>query len=183
VSDGGAQRSVSLADEGVEALGPLAANPPPRWGRMDRISRVAVVAVTRLLLERGVITPARAAAADGATIGLIGGSRYGSLATDLAYCAPLPHSPALVSPTLFSYTLANIALAEAASYLALRGPVYSLYCPSDPLPRAVEEAERWLACSPGVDAIVAGELDLPPEGLPIARFQLVSRPSWDSTAC
>jgi len=176
VSAGGSRVPVPMTDGEVEALGPLAASPPPRWGRMDRISRVAVVAVARLLLERGVITADRAKVSDRATIGLIAGSHYGSLATDLAYCAPLPHAPALVSPTLFSYTLANIALAEAASYLALRGPVYSLYCPSDPLRSAVEEAERWLAHSPGIDAIVAGELDLPPGGTPLARFQLVDRP-------
>lgn len=176
VTGGGTQASGPVTDGGVDALGPLASSPPPRWGRMDRISRVAVVAVARLLLDRGVITPDRARVPDGATVGLIAGSHYGSLATDLAYCAPLPHAPALVSPTLFSYTLANIALAEAASYLALRGPVYSLYCPSDPLSSAVEEAERWLTHSPGIDAIVAGELDLPPGGTPIARFQLVDRP-------
>lgn len=172
----GAQAASPMTDDGLDALGPLAAIPPPRWGRMDRISRVAVVAVARLLLERRVITADRGKVPDGSTIGLIAGSHYGSLATDLAYCAPLPHSPALVSPTLFSYTLANIALAEAASYLALRGPVYSLYCPSDPLRSAVEEAERWLTYSPGIDAIVAGELDFEPGGAPIAEFQLVSRP-------
>ena len=172
----GTQASGSVTDEGLDGLGPLAANPPPRWGRMDRISRVAVVAVAGLLLERGAITADRAKVPDGATIGLIAGSHYGSLATDLAYCTPLPHAPALVSPTLFSYTLANIALAEAASYLALRGPVYSLYSPSDPLRSAADEAARWLTHSPGIDAIVAGELDLPPGGTPIARFQLVSRP-------
>jgi len=171
-----AQASDSTIDDGLDALGPLAVTPPPRWGRMDRISRVAVVAVARLLLDRGVITPDRARVPDGSTIGLIAGSHYGSLATDLAYCAPLPHSPALVSPTLFSYTLANIALAEAASYLALRGPVYSLYCPSDALRSAVQEAERWLTYSPGIDTIVAGELDLPPDSTPIAQFRLVSRP-------
>jgi len=165
---------------GCAGLGPFAERPPARWGRMDRISRIAVVEVGCLLHGRGLLEIATGKVAATMDVGLVTGTRRGSLATDLAYCAPIPQAPELVSPTLFSYTLANIAASEVASQFGLRGPVYALYSEIDPLGAAMEEAKRWLSTSPGLDAMVAGVLDVPPVGSPDAianaTFRLVSRP-------
>jgi hypothetical protein len=122
---------------------------PKRWGRMDRLSRLAVVEVGRLpRAGRG---------------GLIGFTRRGSLATDLAYVATLRQGLALASPTLFSYTLANIALAEAASHYGLTGPVFSIFA-ENPGGEAEAEAEArcWLADDRSLDFMIVGELDVYP---------------------
>jgi len=149
---------------GCDGLGPFAERRPARWGRMDLISRTAVVRVGCVLHARGLLEMATGKVATTMTVGLVSSTRRGCLATDLAYCASIRQDPQLASPTLFSYTLANIALSEAASHFGLRGPVYSLYAENDPLGEAMDEAKRWLSSSPGLDAMVAGMLDVPPAG-------------------
>jgi hypothetical protein len=129
---------------------------PKRWGRMDRLSRLAVVEVGRVLRAG----PAPLGSGRG---GLIGFTRRGSLATDLAYAATLNQGPELASPTLFSYTLANIALAEAASHYGLAGPVFSIFAdnPGDG-DGAEAEARRWLADDSSLAFMIVGELDVYP---------------------
>jgi hypothetical protein len=133
---------------------------PKRWGRMDRLSRLAVVEVGRVLKAAGLsrYESPDLAALSGA--GLIGASRHGSLTTDLAYGRTLAGGINLASPTLFSYTLPNIALAEAASHYGLTGPVYSLFSPD--AAEAEAEARRWLAEDPGPEFMVAGLIDIYP---------------------
>ena len=93
--------------------------------------------------------------------GLIGLTRRGSLATDLAYATTLKEGVAMASPTLFSYTLANIALAEAAGHYGLTGPVYAVFA-AEPGAGGEDEARRWLDHDPSLDFMVAGELDVYP---------------------
>jgi 3-oxoacyl-(acyl-carrier-protein) synthase len=133
---------------------------PKRWGRMDRFSRLAVVEVGRVLRSAGLLREQPGGVSALGSGGLIGASRHGSLATDLAYARTLAGGINLASPTLFSYTLPNIALAEAASHYGLTGPVYSLFAPEAAAAEA--EARRWLAERPGPDFMVAGLIDIRP---------------------
>lgn len=133
---------------------------PKRWGRMDRLSRLAVVEVGLALRGAGLLPDEPGKVVVSGSGGLIGAGRYGSLVTDLAFAATLAAGLNLASPTLFSYTLPNIALAEAASHYGLTGPVYSLFS-GDPA-EAESEARRWLAEAAGPDFMVAGTLDIVP---------------------
>ena len=134
---------------------------PKRWGRMDKISRLAVVEVGRVLSAYGLLDRGGAASSRRGRGGLIGLTRYGSLTTDLAYAATLKQGLEVASPTLFSYTLANIALAEAASHYGLTGPVYSVFA-DDPGSGGEAEARRWLDCDEALDFMIVGELDVYP---------------------
>lgn len=139
-------------DEILAVLGEL----PKRWGRMDRISRLAVVEVGRVLLA-GKGDPDSGSRRGG----LIGVTSRGSLATDLAYVETLKQGVEMASPTLFSYTLPNIALAEAASHYGLTGPVYAFF--ADESSSGDEaEARRWLDNDDSLDFMIIGELDVCP---------------------
>jgi 3-oxoacyl-(acyl-carrier-protein) synthase len=148
---------------------------PKRWARMDLISRAAVVEVGRLLknskwskIKEGKIIP-------GFKVGLIAGSRRGSLSTDLAFAETCKNRFELASPQLFGYTLANIALAEAASHYNLSGPVYSILDQHNPLKTAIREARRWLGND--IQGMIAGELDYITKkngDQSVARFELLS---------
>jgi len=133
---------------------------PRRWGRMDHLSRLAVYEVGRVLKEAGLLRYESPGVAALSSAGLIGASSHGSLATDLAYGQTLAGGIDLASPTLFSYTLPNIALAEAASHYGLTGPVYALFSADG----AEAEARRWLAEVDGLEFMVAGLLDICPAG-------------------
>jgi 3-oxoacyl-(acyl-carrier-protein) synthase len=135
---------------------------PRRWGRMDHLSRLAVYEVGRVLKEAGLLRYESPGVAALSSAGLIGASSHGSLTTDLAYVRTLAGGIDLASPTLFSYTLPNIALAEAASHYGLTGPVYALF--SSDGAEAEGEARRWLAEVPGPEFMVAGLLDICPAG-------------------
>jgi len=143
---------------------------PKRWGRMDRISRLAVVEVGRALRLAGLLRDEPAKVVATGSGGLIGAARYGCLATDLAFAETMAAGLNLASPTLFSYTLPNIALAEAASHYGLTGPVYSLF--SGEPAEAESEARRWLAEESGPDFMVAGSIDIVPADLatPLGGF-------------
>ncbi|MCK5231652.1 MAG: hypothetical protein KAR13_15370, partial [Desulfobulbaceae bacterium] len=114
--------------------------------------------------------------------GLIVGTRYGCLATDLAFVDSMSHGVETASPVLFSYTLANIGLAEAASHYGLMGPVYAVYN-EKPMMIALNEARRWFAVPCGIDAMIAGSVDVVPAELTgkeeriSAEFVLVDRNS------
>lgn len=150
-----------LQDEPAPETLALIGLTPKRWGRMDRISRLAVVEVGRALRAAGLLQDGAGKVCVTGSGGLIGASRHGSLATDLAFAATLAGGLNLASPTLFSYTLPNIALAEAASHYGLTGPVYSLLAGG--LFEAEAEAQRWLAEESGVDFMVAGVIDVVPD--------------------
>lgn len=128
---------------------------PDRWLRMDTMSQHAVLEVGRALQEAGKhdFPPE--------CCGLIAGSKYGSLATDLAFADSLKDGVAFASPALFGYTLANISLAEAASQYNITGPVFCLL-DADPLQASKKEAHRWLSFMPKNSFMIYGELDVIP---------------------
>ena len=130
---------------------------PKRWGRMDRLSRLAVVEVGRALRHEGLLGGSNNDLSTPVCGGLIGVTRRGSLDTDLAYVETLKDGPEMASPLLFSYTLPNTALAEAASHYGLTGPVYSIF--SDQNEVGDDDARRWLADDRSLKFMVVGYLD------------------------
>jgi 3-oxoacyl-(acyl-carrier-protein) synthase len=161
-----------LTRENREILGQI----PERWGRMDLLSRATLLAVGRTLRGAGLLDGSSGMPWARGRIGLIAGSRRGSLATDLAYAETLRQGADCASPALFSYTLPNIALAEAAIHYHLTGPVYSLLSDT-PMAEAEATARLWLVAGGNLDCILAGETDaLPDSGGPviIADFRVVS---------
>lgn len=134
---------------------------PERWGRMDLLSQATLLAVGRTLLAAGLLEEHSGTRLARGRIGLIAGSRWGSLATDLAYAKTLAAGLDGASPALFSYTLPNIALAEAAIHYRLTGPVYALLS-AEPMAEAEATARLWLAAGGDLDCLLAGETDVLP---------------------
>jgi len=149
---------------------------PDRWGRMDVMSRAALVGVGQALFDGGMLADDAPVLQSGWTGGLIVGSRRGSLASDLDYAETLKLGPGMASPHLFGYTLPNIPLAEAAIQYQLTGPVFVLIG-EKPFESAVHEARQWLSELPGEKKfIVAGALDVIPgqaEPAITAQFKII----------
>jgi len=137
---------------------------PERWGRMDLLSQATLLAVGEVLHKASLLDNHGKVVSD-LVVGLVGGTRRGSLRTDLDYIETLAEGPDFASPALFGYTLANIPLAEAAVHYRLTGPVFSLFS-IDPFNEAVTVAKQWLRdplsrCK----TIVVGQFDaLPGDG-------------------
>ncbi|MCL7487558.1 MAG: hypothetical protein M8357_05215 [Desulfobulbaceae bacterium] len=137
---------------------------PERWGRMDLMSREAIIGVGRVLQEKEMLAGRPPCLNQGWQGGLIVGTRRGSLAVDIEYTRTLLDGPGMASPHLFSYTLPNIPLAEAAIQYGLTGPVFCLISEA-PYDDALLEARQWLGDMPGTKTlIVAGALDVIPSG-------------------
>jgi len=146
------------SSEVMSILGKL----PVRWGRMDKLSRLVLFEVGKTLKRHGLLDQQSCRLPSSRTAGLVAGTRRGSLQTDLAYCESLKQGPGQASPALFSYTLANISLAETAAHYGLTGPVYNLFS-EHPYEDAFQEAKRWLATVDYPLQIITGEVDIVPE--------------------
>lgn len=145
-----------LDDAARELLGTL----PERWGRMGLMGRAALVEVGRVLQEEGMLAGDSPSLLPGWSGGLIVGSKRGSLAVDIEYAQTLKAGPGMASPHLFSYTLPNIPLAEAAIQYGLTGPVFCMIS-DDPYNDALLEAGQWLGDMSGTKTLmVAGVLDV-----------------------
>lgn len=94
--------------------------PYPRFNRMDEFSRLGVSAIGLALQDAGL---------DGRIskreVGIVVTTVYGCLHTDLDYFETVTlENGSFASPALFSYTLPNSFLGEAASRFGLTGPGY-----------------------------------------------------------
>ena len=145
-----------VPDEGV---GALIGTIPTRWGRMSPLSRALVVETGRILTENDWLARGCRFAEIGKTVGLVGATRYGSLATDIAFAETLADGFLMASPALFGYTLPNIPLAEAANHYGLTGPVYAIFSDQDLIAAAVAEADRWLTVRPDLSSMLACTFD------------------------
>ena len=133
---------------------------PERWGRMGLMGRAALVEVGRVLEEKKMLTEDSPSLLPGWSAGLIIGSKKGSLTVDIEYAQSLKAGPGMASPHLFSYTLPNIPLAEAAIQYGLTGPVFCIIS-DDPYNDALLEAEQWLTEMTGSKTLmVAGAMDI-----------------------
>lgn len=91
--------------------------PYQRFGRMDRYSRLGLAAVAFALKDARLDKWA-----EKRNIGIIACSVYGCLSTDIDYFdTVMPEGGLLASPSLFSYTLPNCFLGEAAVSFGLTG--------------------------------------------------------------
>ncbi len=94
--------------------------PYPRFSRMDEFSRLGVSAIGLALQDAG-LDQWRSKR----EMGIVVNTVYGCLHTDLDYFETvMPENGAFASPALFSYTLPNCFLGEAASRFGLTGPGY-----------------------------------------------------------
>ena len=94
--------------------------PYPRFSRMDAFSRLGVSAVGLALQDAGMDEWRSKR-----EVGIVVNTVYGCLHTDLDYFETvIPENGAFASPALFSYTLPNCFLGEAASRFGLTGPGY-----------------------------------------------------------
>src|SRR5210317_307289 len=92
----------------------------PRFSRMDAFSKLGVSAAGLALQDAG-LNEWRSKR----EVGIVVATFYGCLQTDLDYFETvLPADGAFASPALFSYTLPNCFLGEAAARFGLTGPGY-----------------------------------------------------------
>lgn len=138
---------------------PLIGAPPKRWGRMTTLSRILIVEVGRLLIERGLIRSGQRCSDTDLTVGLVGATRRGCLQTDYDFLATMNDGAGLASPALFGYTLPNIPLAEAAGQFGLTGPVYAIFDTVRPLEKAKLEAKQLLSYHLELSFMLACEFD------------------------
>ncbi len=94
--------------------------PYPNFRRMDEYSRLGLTAIAFALIDAGLSEWTRER-----NIGIIASTVYGCLGTDVDYYKTvIPDRGAHASPALFSYTLANSFLGEAAIRFGLTGTNY-----------------------------------------------------------
>ncbi len=94
--------------------------PYPNFRRMDQYSRLGLTATALALIDAGLSEWTRER-----DIGIIASTFYGCLGTDVDYYKTvIPDRGAQASPALFSYTLANSFLGEAAIRFGLTGINY-----------------------------------------------------------
>jgi len=94
--------------------------PYPNFRRMDEYSRLGLTATALALIDAGLSEWTRER-----DIGMIASTFYGCLGTDVDYYKTvIPDRGAHASPALFSYTLANGFLGEAAIRFGLTGINY-----------------------------------------------------------
>lgn len=137
--------------------------PYPRFNRMDEFSRLGVSAMGLALEDAGMDewTEKR-------EVGIVVGTVYGCLQTDLDYHETvLPEKGAFSSPALFSYTLPNCFLGEAAARFGLTGPGYVVNRREGSGLSSVQAALEDLDCT-ALLTVVAGTCDLGcPPGFPV----------------
>ena len=114
-------------------------SPCPRFGRMDGLSRLGLMAVELLGVDF-----AGMAESERRRTGICMETHYGCLATDQRFLQT--HSP-----SVFTYTLPSTAPCEICIRHRLQGPVVCLMSSGNTERQALEEARRWIETS-----VVAG---------------------------
>ena len=116
-------------------------------------------------------------------MGIVVATVYGCLQTDLDYLETvLPEDGAFASPALFSYTLSNCFLGEAAARFGLTGSGYVVSRHNGAGLSSVEAVLEDMACG-GLETALAGICDLgcppdfPPDAdvIPGAAFMVIEK--------
>ncbi|WP_029915090.1 beta-ketoacyl synthase N-terminal-like domain-containing protein [Pelobacter seleniigenes] len=127
-----------------------------RFGRLDDFSRVGLAAAAFCLRDAGAEDYQETR-----PIGIVAASRYGCLATDIAYLETmLVDGGKLASPNLFAYTLANSFLGEVALRFGLGGNSLVINQQDNSRLAAIHFALEELATSTQ-SGMLAGICDLP----------------------
>ncbi len=130
-------------------------SPYPRFGRMDEFSRLGVSAIGLALEDAGMDewTAKR-------EVGIVVSTVYGCLHTDMAYFDTTRlENGAFAGPALFSYTLPNCFLGEAAARFGLTGPGYVINEQDDAGLSSVHAALEDMDCN-DLESALAGVCDL-----------------------
>ncbi len=150
----------------------------PRFSRMDPFSKLGVSAVGLALQDAGL----KECTSTG-EVGIVVATVYGCLQTDLDYFETvLPEDGAFASPALFSYTLPNCFLGEAAARFGLTGPAYVISQQDSNGLSSVEAALEDMDCA-DLEIALAGicDLECPPDlpndadVLPGAAFMVIQK--------
>ena len=129
--------------------------PYPRFSRMDAFSRLGISAMGLALEDAGLKqwTVKR-------EVGMVVATIYGCLQTDLDYYETvMPEYGAFASPALFSYTLSNCFLGEAAARFGLTGPAYVVNEQENKGLSSVRAVLEEMACTE-LETALAGICDL-----------------------
>lgn len=134
--------------------------PYPHFGRMDDLSRLGLAAIGFALKDAGL-----AQWRDPRHIGIIAVSVCGCLRTDVDYYETvMPDGGCMASPALFSYTLPNCFLGEAAVCFGLTGTGYVI---NEASPSGMAGLQAGLESISGgeIETMICGACDLecPPE--------------------
>jgi 3-oxoacyl-[acyl-carrier-protein] synthase II len=116
------QQSFAMAQGQLPEINPadMFKKPYPNFRRLDPYYRVGLTAIALALIDAGIAEWTRER-----DIGIVASTFYGCLGTDVDYYKTvIPDRGAHASPALFSYTLANGFLGEAAIRFGLTGINY-----------------------------------------------------------
>ena len=131
----------------------------PRFGRFDHYTKAGFGAIALALQNAGLDQWDKKR-----PIGLVVGTRYGCLETDMAYFETAAYdSGAMASPNLFAYTLPNCMLGEASIQFGLTGPCFVISDPGTDHLSGIQSALnllQWDLCR----TIVAGWCDVHSQG-------------------
>jgi len=129
--------------------------PYPNFRRMDEYSRLGLTATALALIDAGLSGWTRVR-----DIGIIASTFYGCLGTDVDYYQTvIPDRGAQASPALFSYTLANGFLGEAAIRFGLTGINYVI-TEQRPTGQAGLQTALDHITGGGIDKILGGVCDV-----------------------
>jgi 3-oxoacyl-[acyl-carrier-protein] synthase II len=129
--------------------------PYPNFRRMDEYSRLGLTATALALTDAGLAEWTRER-----DIGIIASTFYGCLGTDVDYYnTVIPDRGAQASPALFSYTLANSFLGEAAIRFGLTGINYVI-TEQRPTGLAVLQTALDHITRGDIEKIIAGACDV-----------------------
>lgn len=153
----GVDKKLIFSDQADESVSTLLGKVPGRWGRMTPLCRLLIIQTARLLRDHDLLACGHRFSDSGRRVGLIGGTKRGSLHTDRAFIDSMVEG--LASPALFGYTLPNIPLAETAVVFGLTGPVFAMFDNRVPLEKAELEANRFLESDRTLEFMLACDFD------------------------
>jgi 3-oxoacyl-[acyl-carrier-protein] synthase II len=151
----GVRPVMAPGDPSIPPVGEIFISPPIRHRRFDNYCRVGCAAIALALRDIGMdrVGPPR-------DMGIIASTRYGCFETDLAFYATTEEEGGIyASPNLFSYTLPNTVISEAAIHFRLTGPTFIVGDPVGQRGYRAMEVGLNLIASGTCRTILAGWLD------------------------
>jgi 3-oxoacyl-[acyl-carrier-protein] synthase II len=142
-------------DPSIPAAGEIFIRTPIRHRRFDNYCRIGCAAIALALKDAGMDHAARPR-----SLGIIASTRYGCFETDLAFYATTEEEDGIyASPNLFSYTLPNMVISEAAIHFRFTGPTFIVGDPVGQRGYRALEVGLTLIASGTCRTILAGWLD------------------------
>ncbi|MFO7986263.1 MAG: hypothetical protein R6U38_10370 [Desulfatiglandaceae bacterium] len=155
------------------------------FGRMDDFSRLGLAGIALALKDAG-----RHEWTAKRPVGMVASTVLGCIQTDMDYFDTVIQGDDMASPGLFSYTLSNCFLGEAACYFGTNGSSYVIYDPHfagltslSALLLNIQLHEYNMGLAGIVNAEPPPDLPLPGKPLPGAAFVMIEKtpPSNETT--